>query len=284
MEKRDFLKTIGLGAASGLAGAMIARPEARNTTTPDRLQVILQNNKLRLGYTPYSVGFFIDPNTGKRAGIYVDIVEELCRRLSIACEWVEETGWATQIEGLQTKRFDMIGSPVSLTPARARAADFSLPLFYSPIHIWARAGRETAFNRENLDNPDVTILTLEGEQTDGFAKTYFPKAKRMALPQNASFAELLESVATGKGDVTFAEPLAVYEYNHAKGGDVLKAVSANRPLLLVPNILLLPQNEFGLKAMIDNALTDLLLSGFIDATLDKYEAYPNSYVRVGVGR
>lgn len=286
MQKRDFLKTLGFGAAAGATGGLLVRPAAQTTATPDRLQRVLQAGTLRLGFTPYSVGFFIDPNTGVRGGIYVDVVEEMCRRLQLKCEWVEETGWATQIEGLQSARYDMIGSPVSLTPGRARAADFSLPLFYSPIHIWAKTGR--TLDVAALNQSDITIATIDGEQTDGFAQTYFPAARRLSLPQTTSFAELLETVATGKADITFAEPLAVHEYNAGKSAPgpaptlsapTLSALAADKALLLVPNILLLPQNEFGLKAMIDNALTDLLLSGFVDRTLDKYESHPGSYVR-----
>jgi ABC-type amino acid transport substrate-binding protein len=241
---------------------------------------VMRTGILRCGYTPYSVGLIKDPNTGKMSGIYYDTVTRLAENLNLKVDWVEEVGWSGQIEGLNTKRYDLICSPVSLNSGRARSADFSIPLYYSPVHIWSKKGNTALTgNIKDLDKPDLRISTLDGEQTSVFAKQFFPHAQQVSLPQSAPFSDLLLQVTTGKADIVFAEPLSVYEFMKNNPDSLQQVTSLDQPLLVVPNILLLPRGEYEFKEMIDNGLREMFNSHIIDTIIDKYEAYPNSYIR-----
>jgi ABC-type amino acid transport substrate-binding protein len=241
---------------------------------------VLRTGVLRCGYTPYSVGFMKDPKDGKISGIYPDVVQRLAENLKLKVEWVEEIGWGEQIQGLQTKRYDLICSPVSLNSGRARAADFSIPLYYSPVHIWLKKGRtDLTADFKKLNQADVRISTLDGEQTSVFAKQFFPQAQQVSLPQTAPFSDLLLQVTTGKADIVFAEPLAVHEFMQQNPNSLQQLTGDAQPLLVVPNILLLPSGEPAFKNMIDNALRELFNSRMMDVFIDRYETYPNSYVR-----
>jgi polar amino acid transport system substrate-binding protein len=240
---------------------------------------VMRTGVLRCGYTPYSVGLMKDPNTGKISGIYYNIMQELAKNLSLKIEYAEEVGWGQQIEGLNTDRFDLMCSPTSLNSGRARAADFSLPLYYSPVTIWARAN-DVRFdgNTAAINDPSVKISTLDGEQTAVFARNFFPKAEQVALPQMTPFSDLMMQVTAGKADVTFAEPFAVHEFMETNP-DSLRQVKTAKPLVLVPNIILMKRDQFAFKELIDNGLRELFNTGFIDRAIDKYEKYPGSYVR-----
>jgi ABC-type amino acid transport substrate-binding protein len=220
-----------------------------------------------------------DPNTGKMSGIYVDVVKELAKNLQLKIEYVEEVGWGQQIEGLQSNRYDMICSPTSLNASRTRSADFSIPLYYSPVEIWVRTGDPLAqASLKTINKPEVKISVLDGEQTATFARNYFPLAQAVSLPQSASFSELMLQVTTKKADITFAEPTAVFEFME-QNPNTLEKVKADKPLVTVPNILLIPNNQFAFKEMIDNGLRELFNTGFMDQAISKYEKYPNSYIR-----
>ncbi|MDX2028737.1 MAG: ABC transporter substrate-binding protein [Alphaproteobacteria bacterium] len=259
---------------------IVRRADSGNVATETTYDRVMRTGTLRCGYTPYSVGFIKDPNSGQMSGIYYDIVTRLADNLGLTVDWVEEVGWSGQIEGLNTKRYDLICSPVSLNSGRTRSADFSIPLYYSPVHIWAKKDNATLTgDLKALDKPEIKISTLDGEQTSTFAKQFFPKAQQVSLPQSTPFSDLLLQVTTGKADMVFAEPLSVYEFM-ANNPDSLRQVTAlDKPLLVVPNILLLPRGEYEFKQMIDNGLREMFNSRLIDRMIDNYETYPNSYIR-----
>jgi ABC-type amino acid transport substrate-binding protein len=274
--KRDFFKVAGL-AGLGLSTLTLDAPRAKEPETESVYDRVLRPNLIRCGYTLYSVGLSRDPNTGALRGIYKDILEEAASRLSLKVEWVEEVSWATQIEGLNTGRYDLVGSPVSVTGPRSRAADYSIPLYYSPVGVWAASSSHVT-GITQLDDPAIRIATIDGEQTQSIAKAFFPRATIVSLPQSAEFSELLMTVTGGKADVTFAEPFAVAEFME-HNGKTLKNVSEGHPLQIVPNIIMMRHGEPEFKFMINNVLTELFLGNVIDRALDRHETYPNSYIR-----
>jgi len=241
---------------------------------------VMRTGTIRCGYTPYSVGLMKDPNTGQMSGIYHDIITRLAENLGFKISWVEEVGWSGQIEGLNTKRYDMICSPVSLNSGRARVTDFSIPLYYSPVHIWAKKDNITITNDlKALNKPEIHISTLDGEQTSVFAHQFFPLATQVSLPQSAPFTDLLLQVTTGKADIVFAEPFSVNEFLKNNPNTLRMITTLDKPLLVVPNIILLPRGEYEFKEMVDNGLREMFNSHIIDMIIDKYEIYPNSYIR-----
>lgn len=246
---------------------------AQAETVYDR---VIKTSEIRCGYTFYSVGLYKNLETGAVEGIYKDIIESVGKLLDLKIIWAEEVGWGQQIEGLNAGRYDMICSPASVTGARTKAADYSLPLYYSPVYVWVRNFSGT---REALNKESVKLSTMDGEQTEAMAQLYFPLAQRVSLPQSADFSMLMMQVASGKADATFAEPLPVYEFNEKNPDQKLKQIKGDSPLKLVPNIFLLKRGEAEFKAMLNNALIELFLDGTIDRVVDRFEKYPNSYVR-----
>lgn len=241
---------------------------------------VIESGTIRCGYTLYSIGLNKDLNTGELWGIYKDIVEEIGKKLNLEIEWVEEVGWGQQIEGLNAGRYDMMCSPTTITGPRAKAADFSHSLYYSPVWIWVATDNDRFDSkpRSALNNTEVTLSTMDGEQTDAIADDHFPKAKKVSLPQSSEFSSLMLNVTSGKADATFAEPLKVYEYME-NNPNSLRNIKGDKPLSVAPNVILMKRDEFAFKSMINNTLTELFLSGVIDDAIDRYETYPDSYIR-----
>ncbi|MDE2030364.1 MAG: transporter substrate-binding domain-containing protein [Alphaproteobacteria bacterium] len=241
---------------------------------------VMRTGTIRCGYTPYSIGLMKDPNTGKLSGVYYDIITQLAHNLGLKAEWTEEVGWGEQIAGLNAGRYDMICSPVSLNAGRARAADFSIPLYGSPVHIWARKN-DTAItdDMKTLDNPKVKIAVMDGEQTSVFAREFFPKAQEVSLPQMSPFSDLVMQVTSGKADIVFAEPLAIHEFEKTHPGSLRQVTPDGKPLITVPNIILLPRGQYEFKEMIDNGLREMFNAHLIGKAIDKYETWPGSYIR-----
>ena len=97
---------------------------------------VLKAGKIRAAYTIYPPGCFKNEK-GELKGVFIETLEQAAKNLNLTVEWTEEVGWATQIEGLDRDRYDMIGSSVWTNPKRARLATLSAPLYFSPLYICA---------------------------------------------------------------------------------------------------------------------------------------------------
>ena len=71
-------------------------------------------------------------------GIFVDVLQKACDNFGLKLEWVEEVGWATQIEGLESNRFDIVGLPIWVNPTRGKLTTITIPVYFSGIGINVR--------------------------------------------------------------------------------------------------------------------------------------------------
>lgn len=124
----------------------------------------------------------------------------------------EETGYGVIIDGLNEKRFDIFGSTVWPTRQRKEQAEFSLPLYESPVHIWMKAGQLISID-ELKKNTNLRIAIKENDITDSIAQEDFPLHRYVRVPQLACATEVLKFVVEGRADVTFVEPLLAHRFN-----------------------------------------------------------------------
>lgn len=235
---------------------------------------------LRAAYISYPPACMKDAATGKMSGIFVEALERAAENLGWKVQWTEEVGWGAQIEGLQTNRYDIVGSPVWANPTRGKLTTLSIPLYYSGIGIYVRANDDRfTSDWSKIDGPGVRISTIDGETGDLIARTQFSKAKRVSLPQLTDISQLFLEVANEKADVLFAEPYFGFKFLETNPGKV-KNIAAADPIKVLGNCYMMKQDEFILKQALDTALTDLLGSGQIDQLLSKYEPSLNTFYRV----
>jgi ABC-type amino acid transport substrate-binding protein len=242
---------------------------------------VIDKGVIRAAYTIYPPGCMKD-SSGKLVGVFVESLEEAAKLLDLKLEWTEEVGWATQIEGLQTNRYDMIGSSVWANPKRAKLSTLSIPLYYSPIHVYTRL-QETKYDDIHdwtlLNSTSVRIATIDGGTGEQIAKSQFPLAQRIALPQLTDFGQSFMDVVHNKADVVFMEPFHASKFSE-NNPNTIKCLSEGRPLRTFGNCFMFGRNEVEFANMLNTVLQDLLNSGFIDDLLAKYEKYPNAYYKV----
>jgi ABC-type amino acid transport substrate-binding protein len=281
-----------VGCNSGSDGS----GSAAQSTVYDR---VVKSGVIRAGYLIYPPACVKDTKTGKLSGIFVETLEKAAENCGLKVEWTEEVGWAAQIEGLDADRYDIVGSPVWANSTRGKLTNMSIPVYYSGICIWVRQtddrftddwsmsnSPDVQTKRDRLiadwskiNSPDVRIATIDGETGDLIARTQFPKAKRVSLPQSTDISQLFFDVSSYKADVLFAEPYLAYEYQKSNPGTV-KNISPDRPIRALGNCYMFKRGEFQFKEMLDVALADMLNSGFIDDLMKKYEPEPNGFFRV----
>lgn len=222
--------------------------------TPD---TVATRETLKCGYVPYPPYFNIDPATGEKAGIMVDVMTSVAEKTGWAVEWTEETGWGSMIEGIKAGRYDAVCSGVWQNTNRTKQAGFSMPIGYSQVFAWVRSDDTRLTNLPQINAADTRIAMIDGEAGQMIAHDYFPKATAVALPQNVPFSDVLMSVTTNKADVVFAEEPVVQDFLKTHPGALKKLGGA---VISYPITLMLPESDPQLREVVNAALFEIINS------------------------
>jgi len=257
---------IGIVAVVALIVGFSAMKQNKSLSVADK---VINSGEIRIGYIVYPPLLFKDQSTGKLSGVSYDLVEATAKKLNLKTNWVEEVGWGSAIEGLKTKRYDMLGTQMWSNSARAREAVFSIAPMNSVLYPYVRAN-DNRFNGDlsKINSGQITISALDGEMAQFIAKDDYPLAKLNTLPQLSSFAEIFLNIVNGKADITFAEPSAVNDFLKSNPGKVQRV--GNTPVRTYGLDFAFARGEESMVSMWNVALGELINDGTVTRTLKEY--------------
>jgi len=189
MRARNLLAAVfALMTAAAACAAWAQAPGGKS-----RLHKILESGVLRVGTTgDFRPMSFRDARTNEYAGHDIEVAKELARDLGVKVEFVP-TEWKTLISGIQTDKYDVAMSGISMNVDRAKVAAFTLPYMEFgtvPVIRKKDAGRFKSWT--DIDKANVTVATTLGTVFDQQAKEYFKLAKRKQVEAPAlSYQEVL---------------------------------------------------------------------------------------------
>jgi len=249
--------------------------------TPTVYSKIQARKTIRAAYFVGAPLFTIDPNTKQKSGIFYEVVEKAAEKLGLSVSWTEEVGYGEMIQGLNSHRYDIVGSGVWINAARGKDADFTIPVYYDAVRAYTRPD-DTRFDKDIsvLNSPSYTISTMDGELGAAIASSDYPNAKKEELPQNSDFSQLILNVINKKADLVFLAVAPAREYL-AKNPGTIRPVEG-KPVRVFPIALILPQGEYTLKQSLDYSITEMLTSGEIETILRKYENVQGSFIRTAL--
>ena len=242
---------------------------------------ILQQGTIRCGYVSNPPSCIIDPNTKKVTGIVADAMETVAKSANFKLEWTEEVGFGSMVEGLRANRYDIVPCGIWPTAARGREADFTEPLFYSPVGAYVRP-TDPKFKSGGyavINSPSVRVATIDGELGETIAQNDFPKARRIGAPQMTELTTSLLNVKENKADVAFVERYFAEQFLAKNPGSV-KNLVPNQPIRIFPNTIIVRRGDLDFKAFLNTALTEQLNLGTIDRLISKYEPVPGTFYRL----
>jgi len=260
-----------------LAGCM--RSDTGSAHRETVYERVIRTGTIRASYANYPPYCIKDANTGKLSGIFVDVLEEVSQRLKLKIDWVEEVGFGTIFEGLNSNREDIFGAGVWRNSTRGKVGDFSDPLFFNVINVYGRSDESRFSSLSQLDDPAVKVATQDGAIDDIIAKSDFPKANRVSVPQLNPWSDVLLNITTRKADLTFAEPAVINLYEEKNPG-TLKQLIAGKPVRVFANTYALKMDEPSFKAMINSALAEIAADGTLEKILARYEKHPGEFYRL----
>lgn len=185
---RTSLAVVALGSMVVLSLLLAAcgNSDTTSNSPPD----LLTPGVLTVGSdTTYPPQEYIDPTTNKAAGFDVDLITAIAQRMGLQAHIVT-TKFDTILDDLAAKRFDVVISAVSITPARQKQADF-VPYLHAgesllvqkgnPKHIQSTDDlcglavgvqdgtleqgvlQSSSDNCDEQDKPAITIMALQDQ-------------------------------------------------------------------------------------------------------------------------
>ncbi len=285
---KNMLLVVLIAFLAGLAGAwvlstmghagnqpMISSPVTKETT----FERVMRTQTIRCGYIVWPPWLVKDPNSGQMSGITYDYMAALGDALHLKVEWAEEVGMGDFMVGLATGRIDAM-CLIWSAAKRAREVDFTAPLFYNALYAYARVD-DSRFDMalEKINDPKVTVATIDGEMSGIIAASDFPNAKTFQLQQSASSAERFIAVATKKADVVLTDPSNFSGFNANNPGK-MRRVQAAYPVRVLASSLAIAQGQDKFRQMLNTAISELHDSGKIDKILTKHGQSGDVVLRV----
>ncbi|MGE0109310.1 MAG: substrate-binding periplasmic protein [Bdellovibrionales bacterium] len=242
---------------------------------------VLRTGVIRCGYYIFPPVLSLDLDTGKFYGFSVDFMERMTSQMGLKVEWTEEVTFANWIPALQSKRFDAVCTPMWPDLPMYKAVSFTDPMFYSGLSPLVRTS-DTRFENDlnRVNQPDVTILTQEGNMTDRVSRDAFPRAKFYTLSANVEGSQYFQDVISKKADAVLTDRNGLYQFGKENGA-VLRLVAPDQPVKLQSFPLVVGLGELLLKDLFDQAIREMNNNGDIDRMLRKWEPEPGkTYLRV----
>ncbi len=248
--RRLLAGALGATAASfaiGTASAQTPTPSGEGTF--DRIR---RTGVLRIAALPGEQPFFRkDLATGEWHGVAIDMARNIAGSLSATLAYVEST-YANSVLDLQSNKIDLAFA-LNPTPQRALAIGFTQPYYLHPFGYVARKGFP-AQTWEDLDKPEVRVVSLIGSLSDNLLARYAPKATVIGAKAGDDAILLMQS---GRADCI------IYALIQALG------VSAKAPML--EQVTLLQQPYVALaSAMGVQEEPDRRWRDFLDSWIEYY--------------
>lgn len=149
---------------------------------------------LRVGtsgdYAPFSS---LDAD-GERSGFDVALARAYARDRKLEIEWVPFR-WPALAEDFASGRFDVVMGGITVRPERSAAGRFSLPVARSGAVVLVP--ESSGLDLAALDAPAIRLAVNAGGHLERAARARFPRARILAVPDNA---RVLDALRTGRCD------------------------------------------------------------------------------------
>ena len=163
------------------------------------LEDIIKRGELRVGFEAGYLPFEMADKKGNFIGFDIDMAKEMAKAMGVKFVPVN-TAWDGIIPALNTKKFDILISGMTITQKRNLSVNFADPYIIVGQTILLHkkhAGKVTSY--KDLNDPKYTVTSKLGTTGEQAIKRMIPRAKYKSFEVEAEAA--LE-VLNGKADAT----------------------------------------------------------------------------------
>ncbi|WEX75361.1 transporter substrate-binding domain-containing protein [Sinorhizobium numidicum] len=151
--------------------------------------------------------FFTKDPSGKWIGWEIELMDAVCAEMKEECS-VVDMSWDGLIPGLQTKKFDVIWSSMSITDERKKTIDFTHKYYNTPSKLIGTQGAATGVAPDDVADKTIGIQ-VSTIQSEYFKKYFSEKASEKTY---ATLDEAFQDLAAGRIDYVFGDAIPLAEF------------------------------------------------------------------------
>ena len=229
------------------------------------VESVQKAGKLVIGTSPDFPPFEMLDNSGNVIGIEIEIMELICKELGVELE-IKTMDFDSVLPGVQTGKFNVGVSGISVTPAREKNTLFTTPYCLAAQAIVVTSGSPITC-KADLAGKTVSVQT--GTTAEEFCMSNGYDVKAFAANADAEAALTVGKVdAWVIDDLTAAEMVASYNEDHPDAPLVI----LSEAMTTEPYAFAFAQGNEELVAKIDEILQGLLADGTIAKIFEEYNA------------
>ena len=206
-------RKLAMFSTSILAAAMLlactpkkeAKPTDGATAAAGTTAPAGEKRQLKIGSDATYAPFESTNPSGEIVGFDVDIAKELCAEIKAECTFVNQD-FDGIIAGLNAKKYDMIVSSLSITPARKLEVRFTDKIWDAPNRFAAKAGSTLQTTPEGLKGK--TIGVQMGTIQETYIKKYYPDSK---VKSYKTVEGVYNDLTANRTDVIFVDGVTVVD-------------------------------------------------------------------------
>lgn len=251
----------------------------------ETLSIIKNEKKIKVGYIDYFDITTKDLKSGEVKGFLVDVLVEVLKEVNISKNDIEfvETDWQNFSLGLESKKYQLSIAGTFKTPVRAKAVNFSRPIFYLGNGAVVKKDDNRFKSISDVNQNGIKIAVVQGEQGYEYAKKNLPKASITALSgSDLSLAPL--QVKLGKADVALSDQYILRRYTD-KNLEVKDALADN-PYDVLPICWAVSKDnkDTSILKYINQQLQKMESNGTMQTLLNKYSMIPFANINTKDGK
>ncbi len=221
--------------------------------------------KLVIGTSPDFPPFEYLNANGEVEGIEIEIMQLVCQELGVELE-IKQMDFDSVLPGVQTGKFNVGVSGISVTPEREKNTLFTVPYCLAAQAIVVTSDSPIA-SKADLEGKTVSVQT--GTTAEEFCMSNGYTVKAFAANADAETALTVGKVdAWVIDDLTAAEMVAAYNEDHPDAPLVI----LDEAMTTEPYAFAFAMGSDDLVARINEILNQLLADGTIAAIFEKYDA------------
>ncbi len=175
---------------------------------------IQQKGTLDVCYAVWGASEFVDLNTGKVSGEFIDAMDFIAGLTNVKVAY-HETTFANFSAALQSHRCDVSIAATFKTIPRATAVAFTHPLGFIGNSAIIRKEDTNRFKTlEDIDQKDVRVAVVQGEASDEYTKAHFKNATITRI-NSADLSLAMAEVSSGHADVGMSDAVTTRDYASA---------------------------------------------------------------------
>lgn len=126
--------------------------------------VLADQQVVRIGTEADYAPFEYKDAGGKLQGFEIELGNKLCATAKLKCEYVNMS-FDSMIAALKSKKIDAVLSQMSITPAREKVVDFTVPITITPARFIAKTGSGITDDPATLKGKTIAVQSGTTEET-----------------------------------------------------------------------------------------------------------------------